>query len=128
MRHSLSLAVVVVAMACGSAWAGVLITSTHTNFATKESGSVSGFVEADRLKIVTPQTTVIFRGDLNKTWVIGPQAGTYVEITPEVVSGFAARIAAVQQPGSAEQAKLQERLAKLPPAQRTIVEQQLRAL
>jgi hypothetical protein len=128
MRPILSLAVVVLAMAGGSALAGVVITSSHTNLATKETGAVSGFIETDRLKIVTPQATVIFRGDLNKTWVIGTPGGTYVEITPELVSGFAARIAAAQQPGSAEQAKLQERLAKLPPAQRALAEQQLRAL
>jgi hypothetical protein len=128
MRHLMSLAVVVLAMGFGSALAGVVITSSHTNLATKETGSVSGFIEADRLKIVTPQATVIFRGDLNKTWVIGTPGNTYVEITPEVVSAFAARIAAAQLPGSADQAKLQERLAKLPPAQRALAEQQLRAL
>jgi hypothetical protein len=128
MRHLMPLAVVVLAMACGSALAGVVITSSHTNLATKETASVSGFIEADRLKIVTPQATVIFRSDLNKTWVIGTPSGTYVEITPEVVSALAARVAAAQQPGSAEQAKLQERLAKLPPAQRALAEQQLWSL
>jgi hypothetical protein len=60
--------------------------------------------------------------------VIGTAGGTYVEITPEIVTAFAARIAAAQTPGSPEQVRLQERLAKLPPQQREIAEQQLRGL
>jgi len=128
MRHRLSLAAIMFAAASNSAFAGVVITSTQVNLASQEASPISGFVEADRLKIVTPGNTVIFRGDLQRTWVIGTAASTYVEITPEVVTAFAARLAAAQTPGSAEQAKLQERLAKLPPQQRAIAEQQLRGL
>jgi len=128
MRHRLLLAAIVLAAASSSAFAGVVITSTQVNVATKEESAISGFVEADRLKIVTPANTVIFRGDLNKTWVIATPTSSYVEITPEIVSAFAARLAAAQTPGSAEQAKLQERLAKLPPEQRAVAEQQLRGL
>jgi hypothetical protein len=116
MRHRLLLAAIVFAAASSTAFAGVVITSTQVNLASKEASPISGFIEADRLKIVTPGNTVIFRGDLKKTWVIGTAARTYVEITPEVVSAFAARIAAAQTPGSPEQAKLQERLAKLRPS------------
>src|SRR5262245_39468904 len=128
MRQFLSAAVIVLAAATSSAFAGVVITTTHVNLASKEASPISGFIEADRLKIVTPQNTVIFRGDLNNTWVIGTPGTTYVEITPEAVNALAARIQAAQTPGSPEQAKLQERLAKLPPQQRAIAEQQLRGL
>jgi hypothetical protein len=128
MGHRLLVTVAVVAAVSNSALAGVVITSTQVNIATKEESAISGFIEADRLKIVTPGTTVIFRGDLNRTWVIATPTSTYVEITPEIVTTFAARLAAAQTPGSAEQQKLQERLAKLPPEQRAIAEQQLRGL
>ena len=128
MRHWLPVMVVMLAAASSSALAGVVITSTHVDLATKQASPITAFVETDRLKIVTPETTVIFRADLNRAWVIATARASYVEITPEVVSGFAARIAAAQTPGSAEQAKLQERLAKLPPAQRAVAEQQLRGL
>ncbi len=128
MRHRLLLAAIMLAAASSTAFAGVVITSTQVNIATKAESTISGFIEADRLKIVTPGTTVIFRGDLNRTWVIATATSTYVEITPEVVTAFAARLAAAQTPGSAEQQKLQERLAKLPPEQRALAEQQLRGL
>jgi hypothetical protein len=128
MRHRLLLAATILAAASSSAFAGVVITLSQLNLASKEAKAISGFIEADRLKIVTPESTVIFRGDLQKAWVIGTAAASYIEITPEVVSAFAARIAAAQTPGSAEQAKLQERLAKLPPQQRELAEQQLRGL
>jgi len=55
MRHRLSVAVMVLATASSGAFAGVVITSTNVNFATKETSPVGAFVEADRLKIVTPQ-------------------------------------------------------------------------
>lgn len=128
MRHRLSIAIVALAMGSSGASAGVVITSTNVNFVSKETSPIGAFIEADRLKIVTPQNTVIFRGDLMRTWVIGTAAGSYVEITPEVVSAFAARIAAAQTPGSPEQLRLQERLSKLPPQQRAAAEQQLRGL
>lgn len=128
MRHRLLLAALVLAAASGTASAGVVITSTQVNVATKEESAILGFIEADRLKIVTPGTTVIFRGDLSRTWVIATATSSYVEITPEVVTAFATRLAAAQTPGSAEQQKLQERLAKLPPQQRALAEEQLRAL
>lgn len=126
MRHHLSVAIVVLSTASSGAFAGVVITSTNMNFTSKETSPIGAFIEADRLKIVTPQSTVIFRADLMRTWVIG--SGTYVEITPKVVTAFAARIAAAQTPGSPEQVRLQERLAKLPPQQRAVAEQQLRGL
>lgn len=128
MRHRFLVAILVLSTASSGAYAGVVITSTNTNFASKETSPIGAFIEADRLKIVTPQSTVIFRGDLMRTWVIATAGGTYVEITPEIVTAFAARIAAAQTPGSPEQIRLQERLAKLPPEQRVVAEQQLRGL
>ena len=128
MRHCLSVAVVALAAVSSSAFAGVVITSTHVDLASKEESPIGAFIEPDRLKIVTRDNTVIFRADLKRTWVIGTAAGSYVEITPEVVSAFAARIAAAQTPGSPEQLRIQERLAKLPPEQRAIAEQQLKGM
>ena len=128
MRHQFSVVVVVLVAASSSAFAGVVITSTHLDIGSKEASPISAFIETDRLKIVTPGNMVIFRGDLKRTWVIGTSARTYVEITPEVVAAFAARIAAAQTPGSPEQVRLQERLAKLSPQQRAVAEQQLRGL
>lgn len=128
MRHRFLVAITVLSTASSAAYAGVVITSTNVNFAPKETSPIGAFIETDRLKIVTPQNTVIFRGDLMRTWVIGTAAGSYVEITPEIVTAFAARIQAAQTPGSPEQIRLQERLAKLPPQQRAVAEQQLRGL
>lgn len=128
MRHWLPLAAILLSAASSSAFAGVVITTVHIDLASKETSQITGFIEADRFKIVSPDTTVIYRGDLKKAWVIGTAASSYVEITPEIVGAFAARIAAVQTPGSPEQIRLQERLAKLPPQQRELAEQQLRGL
>jgi hypothetical protein len=128
LHHRLSVAVSMLAVTSSSAFAGVVITSTHTDIASKQASPISALIEADRLKIVTPDSTIIFRGDLKRTWVIATAGNTYVEITPEVVSAFAARMAAAQTPGSPEQVRLQERLARLPPQQRAVAEQQLRGI
>jgi hypothetical protein len=128
MRQRLCIAIAVFAMTSHAAAAAVVISSNQSIVSAKTTNSVSAFFEADRLKIVTPQNTVIFRGDLNKAWVITASAGTYVEITPDVVTAFSNRLAAAQTPGSREQVRLQERLAKLPPDQRALAEQQLRAM
>ena len=55
MRHRLLVAVVVLAAASSSAFAGVVITSTHVDLASKEESPIGAFIEADRLKIVTPR-------------------------------------------------------------------------
>jgi hypothetical protein len=68
---------------------------------------------------------VIFRGDLNKAWVITPEKRTYMELTPETMRMFGGQIAAAQNQFSAAQAQMQAQLAQLPPAQRALVEAQL---
>src|SRR5258705_12601250 len=65
----LCFAVAAFVLAGGSAFAGVIVTSSHTDIASKQTNQAMAYVEGDRMKVVTPDTIVIFRGDQNRTWV-----------------------------------------------------------
>jgi len=114
-------------LAGGSAFAGVIVTSSHTDMASNQTNPATAYVEGDRMKVVTPDTTVIFRGDQNRVWVIDPKKRTYMEFTQETVRAFGSQITGAQAQFSAAQAQLQAQLAQLPPAQRAAVEAQLGA-
>jgi hypothetical protein len=116
MRYGLALGVSVVVMAyAGSAMAGVVVTSTHTTLDTHQADATSIYVEADKLKVVTPENTVIYRADLNRVWAINAGRRSYVEITPETMQQMAGQIAGAS-------AAMQARLAQLPPEQRAQIE------
>ena len=104
-----------------TALAGVVITSTHVDLDSKQSTPMAPSCDADRLKVVTPKPTVIFRGDLQRTWIITTARSSYVEITPETVR----RLPRADR-GARERLESRRRTAtapgQMPPAQRAQVE------
>jgi len=123
----LCFAVAALVLAGGNAFAGVIVTSSHTDMASHQTNPATAYVEGDRMKVVTPDTTVIFRGDQNRVWVIDPAKRTYMEFTQETVRAYGSQITGAQAQFSAAQAQLQAQLAQLPPDQRARVEAQLGA-
>lgn len=120
MRHGLSWGVAGLVIGwCGSALAGVVVTSTQTKLDTKQASPSTVYIDADRLKIVNPDDIVIFRGDLNRLWAIDPQKRTYTEITAETLQHMMAGANAQM---AAAMAQMQAQLSKLPPEQRAQME------
>ena len=127
MRYRVPLAVSAIVLVSAPAFAGVVVSSTHTVVDTKKSDPVMAYFEADRMKIAMPDTTVIYRGDLNKLWIVSPAKKTYVEMTAEGMKAMGGQMQAAQATMSAAQAQMQAQLSKLPPEQRAMIEKQLAA-
>src|SRR5258706_16473806 len=128
MRLGFSVATAAFVLVSGAAFAGVIVPSTHIDIASQQASPATIYVESDRLKVVMPDTTVIFRSDQNKAWVITPEKRTYMEFTAETIRVFGGQIAGAQALFNAAQAQLQAQLALLPPEQRARVEAQLGGL
>src|SRR5882672_3483302 len=123
MRHALSLGVAgLVVSWCGSALAGVVVISTQTDLDTKKVSPSTAYIDSDRMKITNPDTVMIFRGDLNRVWMIEPQKRTYVEMTPETMQQMAGQVAGASAQMAAAMAQMQAEMAKLPPEQRAQME------
>jgi hypothetical protein len=126
MRHDVILGVMVLVLGTSSAaMAGVVVTSTQTKFDTHEVSQTAIYVEPDRLKVVTPERVVVFRGDMNRLWVIDTQRRSYSEMTPESMQAMGSRMAGAQAQMGAAAAQLQERMAQMPPEQRAMMMQML---
>jgi hypothetical protein len=123
MRHSLSLGLAGLVFGwCGSALAGVVVTSTQTDLDTKKVNPSTAYIDTDRMKIITPDNIIIFRGDLNRVWVIEPEKRTFVEMTPEIMQQMAGQVAGASSQMAAAMAQMQAEMAKLPPEQRAQME------
>jgi hypothetical protein len=120
MRRGLSLGVAaLIAGWGGSAVAGVVVTSTQTDLDTKKVNPTTAYIDTDRMKIVNPDNIMIFRGDLNRAWMIEPQKRSYIEWTPETMQQMSAGVNAQM---TAAMARMQAEMAKLPPEQRAQME------
>ena len=123
MRHTLSLGFAGLILGwCGSALAGVVVTSTQTDLDTKKANPSTAYVDSDRMKFVNPDNIMIFRGDLNRVWMIEPQKRTYMEWTPETIQQMAGQVAGANAQMAAAMAQMQAEMAKLPPEQRAQME------
>ena len=123
MRHGLSWGVAGLVIGwCGSALGGVVVTSTQTDLDTKKASPTTVYVESDRMKFVNPDNIMIFRGDLNRVWMIEPQKRTYIEMTPDTMRQMAGQMAGANQQMAAAMAQMQAEMAKLPPEQRAQME------
>jgi hypothetical protein len=107
---------------CGSALAGVVVTSTLTVLSTKQANTSTVYIDSDRLKVVSPDNIAIFRGDLNRVWVIDPQKRTYTEMTAETMQQMGGQIAGASAQMAGAMAQMQAQLAQLPPEQRAQME------
>jgi hypothetical protein len=112
-------------LASSSALAGVVVTATSTKLDTRQASPMTVYVDADRLKVVSPEATVIFRGDTNRMWVIMPEQRSYMEMTAETMQQMGGQLAGAQAQLGAAQAALQAQLAQMPPQQRAMMEQML---
>ena len=108
-----------------SAMAGVVVNSTYTKLDTKEASPATTYIDTDRLKLVSQDVTVIFRGDTNRMWIIQPKDKTYTEMTAETMQQLGQRLAGAQAQLGAAQAQLQAQMAQMPPEQRAMMQQML---
>lgn len=72
-------------------------------------------LDTDRLRLSTAATDVIFRGDLNKVWVLRSKDHSYLELTPGSLGQIGARM-------DQAMAQMKDKLAAVPEAQRKQVE------
>jgi len=108
-----------------SAMAGVVVTATYTKLDTRQASPMTVYIDTDKLKVVTPDTTMIFRGDTNRMWVLMPEQRSYMEMTPETMQQMSGQLAGAQAQLSAAQAQMQAQLAQIPPEQRAMMQQML---
>ena len=108
-----------------SAMAGVVVTATYTKLDTRQASPMTVYIDTDKLKVVTPDTTMIFRGDTNRMWVVMPEQRSYTEMTAETMQQMGGQMAGAQAQLGAAQAQLQAQLAQMPPEQRAMMQQML---
>src|SRR5260221_11248887 len=113
MRYRVPLAVSAIVLVSAPAFAGVVVSSTHTVVDTKKSDPVMAYFEADRMKIAMPDTTVIYRGDLNKLWIVSPAKKTYVEMTAEAMKAMGGQMQAAQAAMRAAHGRMRVRASKV---------------
>jgi hypothetical protein len=128
MRHNLFMGVTAIALSVtGSAMAGVVVTSTQTKLDSHQASPMMVYADTDRLKVVTPDNTVIFRGDLNRVWMIDEQRRTYMEMTPETMQRMGSQMAGAASQMNAAMAQMQAQMAQMPPEQRAMMEQMMKS-
>jgi len=122
MHRSIFLAVSLAlsSLSC-SAMAGVVVTSTQAKLDTQQTSTVTAYIEADRLKLVIPEATVIYRSDLDRLWLIDMPHRSYVEVTPQTMQQVG-QLAGLSAQLNAAQSQLQAQLSQLPPEQRAQIE------
>ena len=72
-------------------------------------------LDTDRLRMSTAAIDIVFRGDLNKVWVLRQKDHSYLELTPGGLGQMGARM-------DQAMAQMKEKLAALPEAQRKQLE------
>ena len=98
----------------GAATAGTVIAMDEAvNDAAPQTRTM--VLGADRLRISTAATDVIFRGDLSKVWVLRSKDHSYLELTPGGLGQIGARM-------DQAMAQMKEKLAAVPDAQRKQIE------
>jgi hypothetical protein len=125
MRYGLFLGGLLALLGVHESVAGVVVTGTQTNLSTRQTNPLTAYIEADRLKVVMPDVTVIYRGDLNRMWAIQNGRQTYNEITAETMQQMGSQLASAQSQMAAAQAQLQAGLAQMSPEQRAMIERML---
>ena len=111
---SLSVAAALLPFAAGHASAAVVITLNQVN-GDAAPRTVTIYLDADKFRLTTDATDVIFRGDRDTVWVTRAKSKTYLELTPETMARTAAAM-------NDTMAAAREKLAALPEAQRKQIE------
>ncbi len=114
MRGTFSLATILALGVGGGAVAGTVITLDQVvNGAPGKPQTM--YLESDRLRLTSPESDFIFRGDQNKVWVIRSQDHSYTELTPESMGQMRAQMDQAMD-------KMRQQMASMPEAQRKQVE------
>lgn len=121
MRAGLPITLMLLALSCGNASAGVVFTFSRTDLETKKSTPMTIYAEPDRLAIANENETIIYREDQKKFWVIDAARKNYTEVAQETIQQLTGQVAAMQ-------AEMQTRMAGLPPAQRAQMEAMMAGL
>ena len=113
---------------CSAAFAGALLAFSAGGGATAATTltfdeAVNGgaaqsrtmILDTDRLRLSTTSTDVIFRGDLDKVWVLRSKDHNYLELTPGSLGQIGAKM-------DQAMAAMKEKLAAVPEAQRKQIE------
>src|SRR5215470_8486142 len=122
MRHGLLMAIGTLVLLSGNALAAVVVTTTNVDLETKEAKPSTVYADADKLKVVSADTTIIYRADLQRMWIINAARRNYVEMTPATIQQLKTQMAALTGRQNAAMAQMQQRLANMPPAQRAQME------
>jgi hypothetical protein len=103
----------------GSATAGTVIALDEAvNDAAPQPRTM--VLDTDRLHMSSATTDIIFRGDLNKVWVLRSKDHSYIELTPAGIGQIGARM-------DQAMAQMKEKLAAVPDAQRKQIEAMMAA-
>lgn len=116
MRNDVTLAAgMALGLLCaGQALAGVVIVSEETRLANQKVTTRSIYIESDRVRIDGDRRQMIYRGDLQKFWILDPEQKSYMEMDPQ----------AMQQMRSAMDARMAQAMQGMSPEQR----QQMQAM
>ena len=107
-----------------AASADTVIVMDHSVSGAKSGDSNAGdatdkpmtmYLAGDRMSMALEKMGFIYRGDLNKVWVVQPEQHSYFEVTPASMGEMADRVNQMK-------AMMKSRLAGLPEAQRKQVE------
>lgn len=78
------------------------------------------YLDADRLRMTSALSDIIFRGDQNKMWVLRSRDHSYIELTPGGLEQIGARM-------DQAVAQMKQKLASMPEAQRKQIEAMMAA-
>ncbi len=108
------------ALAVGSAAAAGTVIAMDESIDGAPPQPRSMVLDTDRLRMSSALADVIFRGDLNKLWVLRSKDHSYLELTPGGMGQAAARM-------DKAMAQMKEKLALMPEAQRKQIEAMMAA-
>jgi len=121
MRASLPITLMLLAFSCGNACAGVVLTFSRTDLATKKTTPMTIYADPDKLTIANENETIVYREDQKRFWIIDAARKNYTEVTQETIQQLTGQVTAMQ-------AQMQARMAGMPPAQRAQMEAMMAGL
>jgi hypothetical protein len=69
------------------------------------------YIEPEKLRMTSPESDMIYRGDQNKVWIIRAREHSYIELTPESMAQMRAKM-------DASVAELRQRMTTMSPEER----------
>ena len=114
MRALLIAAGVTAGLSAGGAGAATVITMSQGGDAA-DAKTQTMYLESDRLRMASATGGLIYRGDMNKAFVIDDKRHSYIEMSPESMQKLSARM-------NDAMAKMQQQMAAMPEAQRKQME------